>query len=56
MTEKNGENVRLVFLQDYLLMSAWLSPMLTHVVLPGVGGATVAASCFAGLVPLQKLA
>jgi hypothetical protein len=33
VTEKNGENVRLVFLQDYLLMSAWLSPTLRHVVL-----------------------
>jgi hypothetical protein len=48
---KKEGNLRLVFIQDYLLMSAWLSPMLTHVVLlllPDVGGVE--------LVPLQKLA
>ncbi len=60
LTEKSGENLRLVFLHDYLLLSARLSPMLTHVVLL-LGCSTAPCPVLAvisgvELVPLQKLA
>jgi hypothetical protein len=58
-SKKKIEKICLTFIQDYLCMSAWLSPRLTHVVLLLGGGVVIMpaapAPCAGGveLVPLH---